>query len=108
MRLIWPDIKAALSVGHELKLVHERIVESGIDIKYPLFRVYVSRLRREESAAKAGKGQNALQKVGTPVEVLQQKAPPPAPLGNFHDRRVENPQPGFNLDGGHPDEEKLI
>jgi len=49
IRLIWADITAALAVGHTLKVIHKRIVESDIRISYPLLRVYVSRLRREDS-----------------------------------------------------------
>ena len=108
IRLIWPDIKAARAVGHTLQVIHERIVEIGIPISYRLFTCYVSRLRREESAAQAGKGQIAIQKLGPRVEIVKQKAPSPPPPGNFQNRRIENPQPGFNLDGGHPDEDKLI
>ncbi len=108
IRLIWPDIKAARAVGHSLHLIHARIVGIGIPISYRQLTCYVSRLRREESAARAGKGQIAIQKLGPRVEVGKQKVPVPPPLGNFQNRRIENPQPGFNLDGGHPDEDKLI
>jgi hypothetical protein len=49
MRLMWPDIKAARKMGHTLKVIHSHIVEGGICISYALFKLYVSRLRREES-----------------------------------------------------------
>src|SRR5437016_356848 len=51
IRLVWPDIKAARKSGHSLKFIHERLVESGIQISYNQLTVYVSRICREESAA---------------------------------------------------------
>ncbi len=34
VRWAWPDIKAALELGHSLKTIHQRLNESGIPIGY--------------------------------------------------------------------------
>ena len=41
-----PDIEDALSAGHTLKAVHQRLIQSGIKIGYPTLSVYLIRLRR--------------------------------------------------------------
>jgi excisionase family DNA binding protein len=48
VRLVWPDIKAALGRGHTVKVIHERFVKGGVDISYRLFALYVGQLRRED------------------------------------------------------------
>jgi hypothetical protein len=42
---IWPEIEASLSTGKKLRKVWEAACADGIDIPYPQFRVYVSRIR---------------------------------------------------------------
>jgi len=42
---IWPEIEAALGTGKKLREVWEAARADGLDIPYPQFRVYVSRLR---------------------------------------------------------------
>src|SRR5467141_1448854 len=49
VRLVWPEIKAALDRGHSIKVIHERFVERGVSISYRLFALYVSQLRREHT-----------------------------------------------------------
>ena len=46
-RGLYPEIVAALSIGHTLSDIHERLVEDGIEISYPLLRNYINRIRRE-------------------------------------------------------------
>lgn len=95
IRLIWADIKAALAAGHTLKSIHKRIVEGDIRVSYALLRVYVSRLRREESS-----------RSGSRVEVAK---PTPAirnPLANYEERCIKNPLPRF--EHRKPDLKKLI
>ena len=48
IRRAWPDILAALKVGHSLKRVCERLREDGILIGYNTLCSCVSRLRREQ------------------------------------------------------------
>src|SRR5947209_1889367 len=49
VRLLWPDIKAALDRGHTLKALHERLKKGGLSIDYKVLSVYVVRLRREDA-----------------------------------------------------------
>ncbi len=47
---MWPEIQAALATGRTVKEVWEAAQQDGIEIAYPQFRVYVSRLRRRHTA----------------------------------------------------------
>src|SRR5580704_3380564 len=42
---IWPEIEAALATGKKLREVFDAARADGLDLPYPQFRVYVSRLR---------------------------------------------------------------
>jgi hypothetical protein len=42
---IWPEIEASLSTGKKLREVWEAAFADGLNIPYPQFRVYVSRIR---------------------------------------------------------------
>jgi hypothetical protein len=48
MRQAWPHIKAALDLGHTLKVVHERFLACGQVIPYSTFVRYVHSLRNKE------------------------------------------------------------
>src|SRR5579864_6211271 len=43
---IWPEIEAGLATGKKLREVWNAARADGLDIPYPQFRVYVSRVRR--------------------------------------------------------------
>ena len=45
---IWPEIEAALATGKKLREVFDAARADGLDIPYPQFRVYVSRLRSRQ------------------------------------------------------------
>src|ERR1051326_235540 len=45
---IWQEIQAGLAQGKTAKEVWQAAQRDGLDIPYPQFRVYVSRLRRRE------------------------------------------------------------
>jgi excisionase family DNA binding protein len=47
VRMLWPDIKAALDRGHSVKAIHEQFVKSGLTVSYRLLALYVGQLRRE-------------------------------------------------------------
>src|SRR5207253_9872270 len=49
IRLLWPDIKAAVERGHTLKAIHERLIKGGLRIDYKVLSVYVARLRQEDA-----------------------------------------------------------
>lgn len=95
IRLIWADIKAVLNVGHTLKVIHKRIVESGIRISYPLLRVYVSRLRREESSKSASRVA-----VAKPTPAVRN------PMANYEEHCIKNLPPRF--EHREPDLKKLV
>jgi hypothetical protein len=48
-RGLYPEIVSTLSIGHTLRDIHDRLVEDGIEISYPLLRNYISRIRREKA-----------------------------------------------------------
>ncbi len=108
IRLIWPDIKSARSKGHTLKLIHQRIVESGIRISYSLFRLYVSRLRREESAQAVRKERFGSKQGETPIQRNRHEMMVRDPLANYRERCIENRPPTFDYDGDIPDKNRLI
>jgi len=49
LRGLYPEIVAALRIGHSQLDIHQRLVRDGIDISYPLLRNYLSRIRQETS-----------------------------------------------------------
>jgi hypothetical protein len=110
IRLLWPDIRAAIRRGHTLKVIRTRLEEIGISIGYHQLVVYVSRLRREEesqhsheTAARAEKSVRRLEPAPPPAATEE----PADPLANIRDRLIQN-RPGFNFDDGLPDKKKLI
>jgi hypothetical protein len=48
-RGLYLEIVSTLSIGHTLRDIHERLVEDGIEISYPLLRNYFNRIRREKA-----------------------------------------------------------
>jgi hypothetical protein len=51
LRGLYPEIVAALRIGHTQLDIHQRLVRDGIEVSYPLLRNYISRIRRERSHA---------------------------------------------------------
>ena len=112
IRLLWPDIKAALGRGHTLKRVHSLLVENAIAINYQTFTRYVSRLRREDITKHGKFAASTGHRHSTPVTAAGQPETPPAdsitdPLANIRERLIRN-RPGFNYEGGDPDLKKLV
>jgi len=128
IRWAWPEIKAALDLGHSLTTVHERLQEVGIHIPYRRLSLYIGRLRREESAhpsiavtAPADIPATAIEArtaVRLPVPSLSTRAPEKVtesqpgqtsgrdPLANL--RKYANSRPGFQWDEAPPDKDKLF
>lgn len=48
---MWPEIRQALATGKTVREIWQAARLDGIDIAYPQFRVYVSRVRRREQAS---------------------------------------------------------
>src|SRR5580700_2694987 len=53
----WGEIQANLANGMKLREVWEAATLDGLEIPYPQFRVYVSRLRRRRERSKATRTQ---------------------------------------------------
>jgi len=91
----WDEIEAGLARGMKLREVWEAAKLDGLDIPYPQFRVYVSRLRRrrEQASTSAPK---------PPHELTNEKrglaSPPPDPFSNLREQREKKKQSGFEYD----------
>jgi hypothetical protein len=112
IRLLWPDIKAALGRGHTLKRVHLLLVDNGIAINYQVLSRYVCRLRREDITKQGKSAASTDYRPTSPVAAANQLEIPPAdfmpdPLANIRERLIRN-RPGFNYEGGDPDLTKLV
>jgi hypothetical protein len=127
IRWAWPEIKAALALGHSLTTIHQRLHEVGIQIPYKRLSLYLGRLRREEGTEPASPVV-APSDIVAPVEtrkLIPCPAPPRAasdpdtitvshpeapvahdPLANL--RKYANTRPGFHWDEAPPDKNKLF
>jgi len=89
----WEEIEAGLARGMKLREVWEAAKLDGLEIPYPQFRVYVSRLRRRRQTpavqppAASSKGERGLP---TP--------PPTDPFNNLREQREKKEQSGFEYD----------
>jgi hypothetical protein len=97
---IWPEIEASLATGKKLREVWEAIRADGLDIPYPQFRVYVSRIRSRQSR------QHQLETATTPRAAAESSAqsqpespaPPPDPFANLRAQREKKQSDGFTYD----------
>ena len=92
----WGEIEAGLARGMKLREVWEAAKLDGLEIPYPQFRVYVSRIRRrcQRSRTSGLQPANALTNAerGLPVP------PPPDPFNNLREQREKKSQSGFEYD----------
>jgi len=124
-RWAWPEISAALALGHSLTTVHQRLQEVGIQIPYKRLSLYIGRLRREDATrppipvtalsdiaapiAAPMPPPVPLQSIPSPETITKPHAGKPAgrdPLANL--RKYANTRPGFQWDEAPPDKEKLF
>jgi hypothetical protein len=91
----WDQIEAGLARGMKLREVWEAAKLDGLEILYPQFRVYVSRLRRRRQrlSTSAPQPPPALTNVepGLPD-------PPPDPFRNLREQREKKKNAGFEYD----------
>jgi hypothetical protein len=123
IRWAWPEITAALALGHSLTTVHQRLQEVGIQIPYRRLSLYIGRLRRENAvrppvpvtalsdiaAAIDAPPPVPIQSIPSPETIAKPHAEKPAgrdPLANL--RKYANTRPGFQWDEAPPDKEKLF
>jgi hypothetical protein len=112
IRWLWPEITAALSVGHSVKEVCRELNRDGIEIPYSRLRLYIAQLRRTGPIA-GGPGNRLSEVTATPVETPAPRRVPVAgtnapndPLANLRERLAN--RPGFEYDERPPDISKLI
>ncbi len=113
IRWAWPDIKAALELGHSLKAIHHRLNESGIQISYRTLSLYLGRVRNQDARNRAHQIS-----AGTAPPLPRPADPEPNnrssgepipnrdPLANF--RQLDSKRPGFHFDEAPPDLKKLV
>jgi len=92
----WEEIEAGLARGMRLREVWEAARLDGLEIPYPQFRVYVSRLRRrrQRSPMSAPQPPHAL----TDGEHWPPAPPSPDPFNNLREQREKKEQSGFEYD----------
>ena len=127
VRWAWPEISAALSCGHSLTTVHQRLQEVGIQIPYKRLSLYIGRLRREAAAhppvavtpvSDAGVRPDTtapINRVAPPAPVSASAtingAHPEQPAGGdplANLRKFANTRVGFQWDEAPPDKDKLF
>ena len=89
----WDQIEAGLARGMKLREVWEAAKLDGLEILYPQFRVYVSRLRRRRQRPSTSEPPPTLTNVepGLPD-------PPPEPFRNRREQREKKKNAGFEYD----------
>ena len=107
VRRLWPEIKAALRDGHQLKNVWQCLVHDGVELSWSKFRTYIVRLRKLEAAgADLPGGGTEPRDVAPPNKAVHSNAPKRDALANLRERM--NKRPGFEFDERPPDPKKLI
>ena len=92
----WREIEAGLARGMKLREVWEAAKLDGLEIPYPQFRVYVSRVRRRRqgSSTSATQPRPALVNGERGVPAPQ----PRDPFNNLREQREKKEQSGFEYD----------
>ncbi len=93
---VWKEIEAGLARGMKLREVWEAAKLDGLEIPYPQFRVYTSRLRRRRSrpSALVLQPQPALTNRGHEVAASL----PSDPFANLREQREKKKQSVFEYD----------
>ena len=93
---IWSEIETALATGKKLREIWNAAHADGLDIPYPQFRVYVSRIRRrrlpqrvaESGTARSLSADNATTSPPAPTD----------PFRNLREQREKKRSTGFDYD----------
>lgn len=94
---IWPEIETALGTGKKLREVWEAVRADGLDIPYPQFRVYVSRIRMRRARRQlAHMPIHAAS--GKPTQPEPQAPTPKDPFSNLREQREKKQSDGFTYD----------
>lgn len=100
LRNVWPEVEKAIRVGHTLRVIHQRLNQTGIPVTYRRLTVYRGRIQR-------GKLKTA--RTSAVVAGTESATPIPGkfdPLFNF--REQERKRVIWEYPTGPPDESKLI
>ncbi len=96
---IWPEIEAALATGKKLREVFDAARADGLDIPYPQFRVYVSRLRsRQRKQGPLESQSQPLTAINPPAKPTSGPPEPGDPFRNLREQREKKQSAGFNYD----------
>ena len=91
----WGEIQANLANGMKLREVWEAATLDGLEIPYPQFRVYVSRLRRRQKKASQSRPQPPTQASAGHEEADPSRSDP---FRNLREQREKKQQSGFEYD----------
>jgi hypothetical protein len=93
---IWPEVEASLSTGKKLREVWEAACADGLEISYPQFRVYVSRIRRRRVRQVQPSEPHAA--VGPTTAPIPAPSVPTDPFRNLREQRQKKQSAGFEYD----------
>jgi len=94
---IWPEIEAALRTGKKLREIWDAASADGLDIPYPQFRVYVSRLRKRLLKFLPGTA-TEMHAARSAVTSSSEPPPPSDPFRNLREQREKKQSTGFDYD----------
>ena len=96
---IWPEIVDSLATGKKLREVWEAIRADGLEIPYPQFRVYVSRIRMRQSRQHRSETKTPPHAAADSKAESQPESPVrPDPFRNVREQREKKQSDGFSLD----------
>jgi hypothetical protein len=88
-----------LATGKKLREVWEAACADGLDIPYPQFRVYVSRIRIRQSRQRRTESKATPRAAGRPDTEHQPESPvSPDPFSNLREQREKKQSAGFDYD----------
>jgi hypothetical protein len=89
----------SLATGKKLREVWEAIRADGLEIPYPQFRVYVSRIRMRHSRQHRSETSTSPHASACPNAEPQRESPVrPDPFRNVREQREKKQSDGFNFD----------
>ena len=95
---IWPEIEAALGTGKKLREIWDAASADGLDIPYPQFRVYVSRLRNRLLNHLPGTATEARAADKSAATSSAESPAPSDPFRNLREQREKKQSTGFDHD----------
>lgn len=106
LRLLWPEIKAALDQGHTLKAVCECLEADGLEMSIYTLGSYVARMRRSSGQSASLGARTPIRGTSDPIATSVATESTPDPLVNL--RKSESKGPAFDYRPELADPDKLI